>query len=193
MVMRQIIGGGGYASVDIIVEPFLFDESYTTTRCYDDYKWTSAIHKFNCSAYVSTVSDTDYNEKCDSYGHLKSDIGFSAIEACCGCVRLPNLDEADLANVNGLIQGGYTGILTGKVIRVGYPQHSDVNYTFYIDDHDVKRGTIPEFMAEVANAHGFGLIEAHISEESTSLFPNDSYSACLSDLSLSRVDICAGS
>ena len=177
------------------MQPYVYDEeSYKAAECFDDYNWTSVIHKFNCSTYVSAddTYNTGYNEKCENYGHLKSKVGFSAIESCCGCSRLPYPGEADHVNENGVIQGGYTGVLTGKVLRVGYPQYSDVNYTFFTNEISVKKGTVPEFMTEVAHAHGFGLVETQISQESTSLFPNDSYAACLSDLSLSRVDICIG-
>lgn len=153
-------------------------------KCIDRPNWEKAeVYDFKdpdeerigCSSYF-------YKPKagfvtCGAYGHIRSKDGTSANDACCIC------------------NGGYSGALIGRTFRVTFPGDADALYTLFTKTTGSgaeKDGSIPRFMKEVANATGFGMFQVPLSKAALEKSANNTYDACMFDLTLGNTDMCIG-
>jgi len=153
--------------------------------CINEKDWSA--DGYTCAFFVDDLGAPDV-EQCLAFGHITSNRGVNASNGCCDCWYGHDAD----------IGGGYHGSLLGKMLRIGMMSYTDIQYVHNVNGsgHVKDDSTIYEFIRNASESYGFGLIQYDLNElnETRGLgrIPNDPYSACLTGLSLSLLDICIG-
>ena len=97
-------------------------------------------------------------DKCLNDGHFASSKGIKATDACCECYN----------GYDGITNGGYSGTLIGVLLRIGYMNYTD-SFAHNVTESGQLSGPIFDFIKQVSNSSGFGMIQED----------DDAYNDCL--------------
>ena len=97
-------------------------------------------------------------DKCLNDGHFASSKGIKATDACCECYN----------GYDGITNGGYSGTLIGVLLRIGYMNYTD-SFAHNVTESGQLSGPIFDFIKQVSNSSGFGMIQK----------ADDAYDDCL--------------